>query len=185
MSLYRTITTTITQVLNKEKKDRILFAIVTGNLIQLKDLIDSVNINNIIDDVNEYTSLHYAVKLKFNDITKFLLDNGAEPYLLQGDNKNCFELATDSHTSYIFEYFKLKQEQEVSKLKSEVTGLNKEINNLQDSNSFLNSTIDNYKNKVTRLNVIIEDKNKEIEDLKRKKDEADEAFSKLLKKFKK
>jgi ankyrin repeat protein len=185
MSLYRTITTTITQVLNKEKKDKILFAIVTGNLNQLKPLIDSTNINNIIDDVNEYTPLHYAVKLKFNDITKFLLDNGAEPYLLQGENKNCFELATDAHTSYIFEYFKLKQEQEVSKLKSEVTGLNKEINNLQDSNSFLNSTIDNYKNKVTRLNIIIEDKNKEIEDLKRKKEEADEAFSKLLKKFKK
>jgi ankyrin repeat protein len=185
MSLYRTITTTITQVLNKEKKDRILFAIVTGNLIQLKDLIDSVNINNIIDDVNEYTSLHYAVKLKFNDITKFLLDNGADPYLLQGENKNCFELATDSHTSYIFEYFKLKQEQAVNKLKIEVTDLNKEIHSLQDTNSFLNSTIDNYKNKVCRLNVIIEDKNNEIENLKMKKDEADEAFSKLLKKFKK
>lgn len=181
MSLYRTITTT----LNKEKKDRILFAIVTGNLIQLKDLIDSTNINTVIDDVNKYTALHYAVKLKFNDITKFLLDNGADPNLLQGEHKNCFELATDSHTSYIFEYYKLKQEQAVDKLKSEVTVLNKEINTLQDTNSFLNNTIDNYKTKVTRLNVIIDDKNKEIDNLKRKKDEADEAFSKLLKKFKK
>ena len=34
MSVYRT--TTITQVLNKDKKDKILFAIVTGNLNKLK-----------------------------------------------------------------------------------------------------------------------------------------------------
>lgn len=184
MSLYRNISS-ITSVLNKDKKDKILFAVVTGNIIQLRDLIDSNNINTIIDDVNKYTALHYAVKLKFNDITKFLLDNSANPYLLQSENKNCFELATDSHTSYIFEYYKLKQEQEVSKLKSEVTTLNKEINNLQDSNTYLNNTIDGYRSKVLRLNVIIEDKNREIIELKRKKDEADEAFSKLLKKFKK
>ncbi len=184
MSLYRNVTS-ITSVLNQEKKNKILFAVVTGNINQLKEAINSTNINTVIDDVNKYTALHYAVKLKFNDITKYLLDTGANPYITQSENKNCFELATDSHTSYIFDYYKLKSEQEISKLKLEVTNLNYEINNLKDSNSFLNTTIDNYKNKVTRLNSIIEEKNKEVVDLKRKKDEADEAFSKLLKKFKK
>jgi len=184
MSLYRNITS-ITTVLNIEKKNKILFAVVTGNLNQLKESINSTNINTIIDDVNKYTALHYAVKLKFNEITKFLLDNGADPYLLQSENKNCFEVATDSHTSYIFDYYKLKSEQEISKLKSEVTNLNYEINNLKDTNAFLNTTLDNYKNKVNRLNISIDDKNKEIGELKRKKEESDEAFSKLLKKFKK
>ena len=45
--------------------------------------------------------------------------------------------------------------------------------------------IDNYKHKVNKLDIIIIDKNKEIEQVKRKKEESDEAFSKLLKKFKK
>ena len=106
MSLYRT--TTITQVLNKDKKDKILFAIVTGNLNQLKELININNINNVIDELNGYTSLHYAAKLKFNNITKYLLDNGADPHINQLENKNSFELAIDSHTSYIFDYYKLK-----------------------------------------------------------------------------
>ncbi len=184
MSLYRNITS-ITTVLNIEKKNKILFAVVTGNLNQLKESINSTNINTIIDDVNKYTALHYAVKLKFNEITKFLLDNGADPYLLQSENKNCFEVATDSHTSYIFDYYKLKSEQAVDKLKLEVTNLNYEINNLKDTNAFLNTTLDNYKNKVNRLSISIDDKNKEIGELKRKKEESDEAFSKLLKKFKK
>lgn len=184
MSLYRNITS-ITSVLNQEKKNKILFAVVTGNLNQLKEAINSTNINTVIDDVNKYTALHYAVKLKFNEITKFLLDTGADPYLLQSENKNCFELATDSHTSYIFDYYKLKSEQVVDKLKLEVTNLNYEINNLKDTNAFLNTTLDNYKNKVNRLNISIDDKNKEIGELKRKKEESDEAFSKLLKKFKK
>ena len=183
MSLYRT--TTITQVLNKDKKDKILFAIVTGNLNQLKELININNINNVIDELNGYTSLHYAAKLKFNNITKYLLDNGADPHINQLENKNSFELAIDSHTSYIFDYYKLKQEEKVTELKSEVTNLNKEINNLQDTNTFLNGVIDNYKHKVNKLDIIIIDKNKEIEQVKRKKEESDEAFSKLLKKFKK
>lgn len=166
-------------------KDDIIYAIVTGNLIKVKQLVDQHNINDIIDSKNNYTALHYAITLPNNDIIKYLLDNGGNPMKLQGESIDCFELSLRFHKKYIFDYFKEKQEEKIKKLEINEKISNVKIKNLETTNTFLENCIDKYNEKIDTFKLEIKNKDADIVKLKRKNEDSEKAFETLLKKIKK
>lgn len=132
--------TTISQINN----ENIIFAIVTNNLQKLKSILNVNNINNIIDNINNYTALHYAVTLPNDDIIKFIIELGGDPYLKNKEELNSFDLSLKSGKKFLFEYYKQKQEVKIDKLQEEKK-------KLENTNKYINSSIDNYNIKINDL----------------------------------
>jgi len=165
--------------------DDIIVAIVTNNLSKLRNLLTRSNVNKIIDSKNKYTALHYAVTLPNNDITQFILELGADPKIRQDEGYDAYELSLRSGKKYIFEYFKEKQQKQITNLETENKDLNRKVVRLEDVNNHLNDSIDAYNKKVLTLNKLVEQKTNECNKLKRDLDDSEQAFSNLLKKQRK
>jgi len=164
---------------NINNDDSIIFAIVTNNLNKVKELINSNNVNKIIDNKNKYTSLHYAVTIANNDdIIKYLLDNGADPKIKQIYGIDSYELSLQSNKKYIYEYYRIKQQLTIKNLEYNNTNLKRKLSELNNTIEYYDKSIDGYNNKITILTK---------ENLKLKKDlnDAENAFENLLKKQKK
>jgi ankyrin repeat protein len=179
------INTFYSTTLNSNNRHKILFAVVTNNLTELKTLVNESNVNNIIDDTNRYTALHYAVNNRYKEIIKYLLDIGADPKIKQSESKDAFELALDVRCGYLFDYFKEKQNGTISNLNFTVTENERKITQLQKTNDYLTGTIDNYKNTILTLKDDIKVKDDQIKKLKTRCEESDTAYMTLLKKQRK
>jgi ankyrin repeat protein len=131
---------------NNDNFSSIIVAIVTNNLSKVKTLINSDNVNDIIDTKNNYTALHYAVTLPNDDITKYILDLGANPKIKQNNGYDAHELSFMSGKKYIGKYFMDKQVLIIDRLRDDnkilsqtkkyqdisITNYNKRINELSD-----------------------------------------------------
>jgi hypothetical protein len=151
------------------KTDTILYAIVTNNLNTLKYLLNKDNINTIIDKKNNYTSLHYAVTLPNNDITKFIIELGGDPKIKQSEGIDAFELSLKSGKHFIFNYFQQIQQDKYTNLEKVNTNLEKDndnlkvkIDNLRNENIILIESIDKYIDKTNKLNDLNETKDIKI-----------------------
>lgn len=161
-----------------DNTDNIIVAIVTNNLIKVKELVNKDNVNKIIDTKNKYTSLHYAVTLPNNDITQYLLDIGADPKIKQNEGFDSYELALRSCKKFIFDYYKIKQQLSIKTLENDNTNLKKRNLVLNNTIEFLDKSLDGYNNKIIGLT-------NENTKLKRDLDDAERAFENVLKKQKK
>jgi ankyrin repeat protein len=181
---------------NINNNDDIIVAIVTNNLTKLKKILNQTNVNNIIDNKNNYNALHYAVTLPNNDITKYILDLGANPKIKQNEGFDAYELGLRSGKKFIFEYFekehiikidKLETEHKmkIDKLETENTILCIKNDDLKKNNEFLSESFDAFNNKINSLYEIIEVKDNDINKLKRDLEESEKAFINVLKKNKK
>ena len=170
--------------LSRNSNDEIIVAIVTNNISSLKLMLNENNINNIIDNKNNYTALHYAVTLPNNDITKLILDLGGNPKIKQNDGHDAYELALKSGKKYIFQYIEQKQQNKIDDLKVDNIKLTSNVDDLKRTNKYLNDTIDKFNDKINTLNDIIEVKDKKIRKIECDLEESDRAFCNLLKKQK-
>jgi hypothetical protein len=178
---------------NSNSDDEIIFAIVTGNISSVKRLINSSNVNNIIDKKNGFTALHHAVRIKKNDlIVEYLLSCGANISLKQDENKDSIDLAIESNYRYLIDKLMKDKEIELDNLYTKYDDINykyKDIEKksseiqktnveLEKTNDYLLKSNEQYANKIEEL------KSENIV-LKRKLDDSETAFSNLLKKNKK
>ena len=162
-------------ITDKEITDNILYAIVTNDLNKLKSLLNKTNINIIIDKKNNYTSLHYAVTLPNNDITKLIIELGGDPKMKQAEGLDAFELALKSGRQFIFTFYQKIQIDKNNDLVKVNTNLEKDndnlkvkIDHLKKNNSVLIESIDSYIIKTNKLNDIIENKDKDLNTMKEK-----------------
>lgn len=179
--MFSTRVSTIFQ--SSDNNDSIICAIVTGNLIQVKKLVDRSNINKMVDTKNRYLPIHYA--LGNSEILKYLLDLGADPKLKQGEGYDSFELSVRLGKTHIFDYYKQNQELMINSLNYENKDLVKKNTKLSEENTYLSKSIDNFNIKVVSLNNSLVKKTEECNKLKRDLDDSEKAFSNLLKRQKK
>lgn len=170
---------------NRNYNDDIIVAIVTNNLTRVRSLLNRNNVNNIIDNKNNYTALHYAVTLPNNDITKFILELGGDPKIKQSEDYDAYELALRSGKKFIFKYFEQQQQVKIDSLQTDNSKLVLKIDDFKRTNDTLIESMDKFNSKINALHKVIEIKDKEIVKLKRDLDESEIAFSNLLKKQKK
>jgi hypothetical protein len=172
--------------IEESTNDSIIFAIVTGNLLNLKNLISSRNVDNILDTATNFASLQYAITSPNinNEIIKFLLQLGADPkrIIKVGDS---FDLAISYNKRYLFEYFNKIQDDKIETLTDKIDILKGRVLSLEDANNYLHKSFDNLNDKITKLNNDIKQKDVQINNLKRKNEDTELAFNNLLKKVKK
>jgi len=184
-----------TQINNMEQSDisdKIIFYIVTGNLMELRKLINTTNIDIIIDTKNNYTALHYAVKLPNNNIVEYLMSCGANPNIKQNEGKDAIDLSIETNKRYLIDNLLKKNDVELDQLYSKFDDtqyknrtLERTNADLKQTNEYLNKSTDQYVNKIEELkeeNVKLKDDNVK---LKRKIDDGEKAFANLLKKVQK
>lgn len=180
--------------------DDILYGIVTNKLKLVQTLVNSSNVNDIIDSTNNYTSLHYAVKTKQNsDIVEYLMKCGANPKIKQNEGKNAIDLAIEFNYKYLIERIINEKDNELDKLYIKYDDLYYKAKNLERTNKELENTNIELRNinielRNTNEN-LIKSANQYIEKIdsleveksnwKRKFDESDKEFANFLKKNKK
>lgn len=166
----------------------VIVAIVTNNLTKLKNLLNKNNVDNVIDNKNNYTALHYAVTLPNNDITKFILELGSNPKIKQNEGYDAYELSLRSGKKFIFQYFEQQQHVTIDKLETSNNELSLKVVNLKKNNEHLIDSIDKFNDKINKCNdkintlrQVIEVKIKENNNLKKNLEESEKAFANLSK----
>jgi len=169
----------------RSDSDDIIYAIVTGNLREVTRLVNSSNVNNVIDLKNRYTALHYAVKLPNNEIVEYLMNCGADPNIKQNENKDSIDLSIEANKRFLINKVIAKNNKELDELYAKYDEKNYSMKTLERKNKELTETnvyLQTSNTEYARRNGELEGENKA---LKRKCEESDKAFENLLKKNKK
>ncbi len=165
--------------------DEIIFAVVTGNFSEVTRLVNSSNVNNVIDIKNRYTALHYAVKQPNNEIVEYLMNCGADPSIKQNENKDSIDLSIEANKRFVVNKVIAKNEKELDELYAKYDEKNYTLKTLERKNKELNET-NTYLQKTNSEYVQrIEELKEENKSIKRKLDESEKAFENLLKKNRK
>jgi chromosome segregation ATPase len=168
----------------------VIYAIAIDDLDQVKRLVNSSNVNNIVDSKNNFTSLHIAISKSSNsDIVKYLLSIGANPDLKTKSNADSYDLAFDHRNRHVFNYAVEKANAKVDELLVKNDSLNAKINDLTDKNQYLTKSNEKYSeklrtelipiksqlttsnNEVSRITKLYDEKKDECNNLKRKVDD--------------
>lgn len=180
---------------NVQSNDDITYAIITGNINKVKELVNELNINKILNVKNKYTALHYAVTLPYNDVTEYLLNLGADLEIQQYDNKTAIDLLITSNNKFMFGYIKDKNEESINNLTHKIKILEAKNTDLYDSNNYhlksltnadtinnkLETQINKLKNENQHLKRKFEDKESECDKINKKLATSETAFCNLLK----
>lgn len=165
--------------------DLILFAVVTGNLRQVRELVNSSNVNNIIDNVNGYTALHHAVKLPGNDIVEYLMSCGANPDLKQKEGKDSVDLSIEANKRFLVNKVIAKASEGLDEAYSKLDDAKYNLRSVERKNAELIEE-NTYLKKLNQEQLgKIEELKEENNLVKRKYQESEKAFENLLKKNKK
>ena len=147
---YRMRSNTITQNIESDINWKIINEITNGKLDELKILINSENVNKIINKNNNCTVLHYAISSPSpsDDIIKYLLDCGADPKIKQNKGKDCYELASNQYLKFLLDHTIANKDNQITSLYIKIDDLKYDIKKLESVNNNLKETID-YLNKST------------------------------------
>jgi hypothetical protein len=162
--------------------DLILFAVVTGNLREVQRLVNSSNVNAIIDTVNNYTALHHAVKLPSNDIVEYLMKCGANPNLKQKEGKDSIDLSIEANKRFLINRVIADSTRGIDEIYTKLDDAKYNLRSVERKNVELVEE-NNYLKKVNQENTTkISQLKEEIVTGKRKLEQSETAFTNLLKK---
>ena len=126
-----------------------MYNIVTNKLQNIKELklIDTTNINKIIDSTNAMTALHYAAQLSDGEIERYLLTIGGNPAIKNKYGKDAYDISITFNKRILFDIKIQKLQAEKTDLKTEIENLKKRSNDQADMIEYANAACQNYKNK--------------------------------------
>ena len=160
----------------------ILFAVVTGNLREVQRLVNSSNVNAIIDTVNNYTALHHAVKLPSNDIVEYLMKCGANVNLKQKEGKDSIDLSIEANKRFLINKVIANESRGLDEIYTKLDDAKYNLRSVEKKNVELVEE-NNYLKKVNQENTIKISQLKDTVELgKRKLEQSETAFTNLLKK---
>jgi len=152
---------TITKTESNRVND-VMYYVNTNNLVKLKSLslINKHNVNTIIDNVNNYTALHYSLRLPDNNICQYLLEVGANPELKTKDGKDAYDIAVQFNKKYLYES-KIKQKNDrIKDLEDDCVHLNKKIKIEHDAKEYLLQSVNNYQSQI----ILYKEDNKKLKE---------------------
>lgn len=181
-----TRTNSSTNSSRNSSSNEIMFAVLTSNPQEVRQLVNSSNVNDIIDTTNNYTALHHAVRIRGNNaVVEYLMSIGANPKLKQGEGKDCIDLAIEANYRYLIDKLLKEKDIELDKIYNKYDTVNYEYKNLEKKNTALVEENEYLKKSTSQYVEKIETLKTENTGLKRKYDESEKAFTNLLKKVKK
>jgi ankyrin repeat protein len=112
------------------------------NLDELKKNINSNNINNVINDIDKNTALHFAVQMKRIPIIKFLLNLNANQNIKNANNQTPIEISDSApirKVLYDCEMSKLQLELDVAY--SKIDDLKQQLTTEKTKTEFISSNL--------------------------------------------
>lgn len=161
----------------------ILYNIIQQNNDLLFRLINEANVNNIINNKNGYTALHYAIQMDNKELIEYLLNIGASIELYSNINENAIDLSLKYKSKHAINYQINELKNTNKELNKKISVLDKNINDINIDRKFLSETINDLMSKNTSLkknndNYLINNKS-----LKRKYDEFELKYNNLDDKY--
>ena len=167
-------------------KNNILYNIITSNIQELDESLNSSNINTPIDNKNNKTALHYAVTLHDITITKLLLNKGADPEIKDGMDKNALELSNETNITILYEHLKKKNilfEDKCDEYKYEINNVKSQLKEKNNTIERDKQTISNLTIKYNNLEKNYNDVSAEYSNIKRKNCELENEYNVLKRKY--
>ena len=181
---------------NTTQSTNVIYAIALDDLDTVKQLVNSSNVNNVVDQKNGFTALHIAIsKSSGSDIVKYLLSVGANADVKTKSNLDSYEMAFDHKKRCVFDHAVEQKQNTIDALLVKNDTLNNKVADLTEKNSYLTKSNEQYGLKlrtevaqakastgeVSRITKLYDEKSNECNTLKRKVGELTEENTKLRK----
>jgi hypothetical protein len=114
-------------------------------------LVTKTNVNSILESSSKSPVLHFALVHSDEKIAKYMLELGADPYIINSSGKNAFDISMDLHKRCVYEYEIAKRDVKIADLDEESVQLKKKLKQETDSKDFLQKSVDDYRVKVSTL----------------------------------
>jgi ankyrin repeat protein len=172
------MTTTRTRINSLQNPDNLnlIYYLSIGNITEIRNLVNNININDVIDDKNKFTALHYAIKFGDKEIINYLLSLKASITKKTASDEDAIDLSFKYHNRDVINATLNEKNNQIKNLQKDIEHSEKKRRNLESNNSYLVKSVDNLVEKNDSLKYEInalQDKNKEL----------DEGFNKLKRKY--
>lgn len=172
----------------------IIYAIAIDDLETVKELVNTSNVNNIVDKKNGFTALHIAIsKSCGSDTVRYLLSIGANTDTKTKSNVDSYDLAFDHKKRCVFDHAVEQKQNTIDTLLIKNDSLNNKVVDLTDKNDYLTKSNEQYALKlrsetllkssstseVSKITKLYDTKSNECNTLKRKVGELTEENTKL------
>jgi ankyrin repeat protein len=176
MNIRMTTTRTKTNSLQHPDNLNLIYYLSIGNIHEIKNHINETNVDNVIDDKNRFTALHYAIKFGDKEIINYLLGLKASITKKTATGEDAIDLSFKYHNKDVINATLIEKNTQIKNLQKDIDLSEKKRRNLESNNSYLVKSVDNLVEKNDNLKFeinVLQDKNKEL----------DEGFNKLKRKY--
>ena len=168
---------------NSENSANIVYYLSTGNLIEIKRIINSFNVDDIIDDKNKYTALHYAIRFGNKEIIDYLLGLNSSITKKTANNEDALDLCLKYQNRYLITATINDKNSKISNLKKDMELLERKSKMMETNNTYLVKSVDSLveKNDTLKYEIMqVQHKNKELSSSKKV---VEEDLNKLKRKY--
>jgi ankyrin repeat protein len=168
---------------NSENSANIVYYLSTGNLTEIKRIINSFNVDDIIDDKNKYTSLHYAIRFGNKEIIDYLLALNSSITKKTANNEDALDLCLKYQNRDLINATLNDKNSKIVSLKKDIDILERKNKMMDTNNTYLVKSVDNLveKNDVLKYEIMqVQQKNKELSTSKKV---VEEDLNKLKRKY--
>jgi len=179
--------TTTSTVTSSDKNDTIYY-IVTANVDKVKKLVLSSNVNQIIDNRNGYTALHYAIQSGNKELIDYMMSIGANTNIRTSMGHDAYDISLQYHNRNLIDNVLFYNNKTINELKSTVSSLEEKNRVSENRISYLTNLSqesENSKRKIDALtteNIKLKDENQRLTD---KYNKLDASYEGLLKRSRK
>jgi FtsZ-binding cell division protein ZapB len=183
MNIRMTTTRTKTDFFRNSDNANIVYYLSIGNMVEIKRLINTLNVDDIIDDKNNYTALHYAIRFGNKEIIDYLLSINSSITKKNINNEDALDLCLKYQNRDLITNTLNDKNTKISNLKKDIDTLERKHKMVETNNTYLVRSVDNLveKNDALKHEIIsAQQKNKELLNSKKV---VEEDFNKLKRKY--
>jgi len=174
-----TRSTKTTVELERSHKE-LISLILDQNVEKVKEKINTENVNDVLNSINQYTALHYAIYIRDIEIIYYILSLSPKLDVKTSNEKDIFDAFDLSTTQKNFVLkLLLQKENQLKQFEKEKEHLHSQCSTLRQNNIYLTKSIDDYMMKNNILKKTIKDIKKLNQEISLEKKDLEISHSQL------
>jgi ankyrin repeat protein len=121
----------------------IVYYLSTGNIAEIKRIINSFNVDDIVDDKNKYTALHYAIRFGNKEIIDYLLSLNSSITKKTANNEDALDLCLKYQNRDLINATLNDKNSKIVSLKKDIDVLERKNKMMDSNNAYLVKSVDN------------------------------------------
>jgi hypothetical protein len=176
MNIKMTTIRTRVNTLQSSEKLNLIYYLSIGNINEIRLIVNNINIDDVIDEKNKFTALHYAIKFGDKEIINYLLSLKPSITKKTANGEDAIDISFKYHNRDVINATLLDKNNQIKNLQKDIDLSERKRRNLETNNSYLVKSVDGLVEKNDQLKY-------EINVLQNKNKELDEGFNKLKRKY--